>query len=306
MSIPVLVPWKGLTAPGLQPDVYDGDSTPPGELSEVRFYALPYARPRAAELVARMPRLQVLQTLNAGYDDLLAVLPDGATLCNGRGLHDASTAEHALGLILAAQRNLPQWVRNADAHVWDQRHTRSLADARVMVLGYGSIGAALESRLVACEATVVRVARTARPDEDVHGVDELPDLLPDIDVVVLVLPLSEATDRFFGAEQLGLLPDGALVVNVGRGRVLDTDALVAEAGRIRAALDVTDPEPPPADHPLWSLPGVIVTPHVGGGSATFYPRARRFLTDQLERFAAGTALRNVITGPEYVSRDAGT
>jgi len=301
MVLRALVPWDGLAPAGstLHVDVYDGVAAPPSDVDDVVCYVLPYPQVTAMPLITRMPRLRYLQTLYAGIDDVAPLVPAGATLCNGRGLHDASTAEHALGLILAAQRYLQTWVRNQDRHEWRQQYTASLADSTVVVVGYGSIGQALGRRLVACEATVVPVA--SRPREGVHGIAELPALLPTADIVVLVLPLTDSTDRLFGADSFALLRDGALVVNVGRGRVLDSEALLAEGGRIRAALDVTDPEPLPADHPLWTLPGAIITPHVAGGSATFYPRARRFVAEQLRRIVAGEQLHNVVLGPPIVA-----
>lgn len=295
-----LVPWDELrdTVPDLRIGVYDGIAAPPGDVSGVELYVLPYAKDHGPDLIAAMPKLRVLQTLNAGYEDLLPLLPDGVTLCNGRGLHDASTAEHALALMLAAQREFPKWVLEQQAHRWTREHTGSLADSRVLIVGYGNIGAALDVRLRACEADVVKVARRARPDEDVHGVDELPALLPEADIVVLIVPGGPDNAGMIGARELALLPDGALVVNIGRGPVLDTDAITAEtaSGRLRAALDVVDPEPLPAGHPLWDTPGVLITPHVGGGSATFYPRAKRFVAGQLRRFTEGQPLRNVVVG----------
>ncbi|BCJ35195.1 dehydrogenase [Actinocatenispora thailandica] len=300
MAEHVLVPWQ-LTDGGdgwpatLRVDVWDGQGAPP-DVSDVSFYVLPYGVSSARGLVTAMPRLRVLQALTAGYEQLLPLLRPGLTLCNGRGLHDASTAEHALGLVLAAQRDLPTWVDDQRERRWEPHYTRSLADSRVLIVGYGSIGTALERRLLACEASVVRVARSARPETRVHGVAELPALLPKADIVVLILPDNESTERLFDATAMAALPDGALVVNVGRGRTLDTEALAAETGRgrLRAALDVTDPEPLPAGHPLWSHPGVLITPHVAGGSATFYPRARRLIGDQLHRFVTGAPLRNVV------------
>ncbi|BCJ30666.1 2-hydroxyacid dehydrogenase [Actinocatenispora sera] len=300
MAEHVLVPWQITDGDGgwpttLRVDVWDGQGTPP-DVSDISFYVLPYAVPSARGLITAMPRLRVVQALTAGYEQIIPLLRPGVTLCNGRGLHDASTAEHALGLILAAQRDLPRWVDDQREHRWEPHYTRSLADSRVLILGYGSIGTALERRLLACEASVVRVARSARPEARVHGVSELPALLPHVDIVVLVLPDNESTERLFDATAMAALPDGALVVNVGRGRTLDTDALAAETGRgrLRAALDVTDPEPLPAENPLWSHPGVLITPHVAGGSATFYPRARRLVGDQLHRFVTGAPLRNVV------------
>ena len=305
MSGRVLVPWKEildelddreLAAAGLRAEVFSGDEPGPDDLADVVFFTVPYDQPYGTEPLPRMPGARVIQALTAGYDHLLGKIPAGATLCNARGLHDASVAEHALGLILAAQRELPRWVRAQDAHHWEHAHTRSLAGCRVLIVGYGSIGAALDARLRPCAAEPARVARTPRPAEDVHAIGDLDELLPSADVVVLLTPLTEETRGLLDARRLALLPGGALVVNVGRGPVLDTGAMMAEAnsGRLRAALDVTDPEPLPADHPLWDCPGVIITPHVAGGAAAFYPQAARFVGQQVHRFVAGQPLRNVV------------
>ncbi|MFW5419741.1 2-hydroxyacid dehydrogenase [Nocardiopsis sp. CNT-189] len=296
MADRVLVPWKqnlGSVPEGAEGVLFDGEGEPAG-LSDAVFYVMPYGRTQRVDLLSRMPRLRVCQLLTAGYENVLPALPDGVELCNGRGLHDASTAEHALALILAAQRDLPRWAADQAERTWAPHYTRSLAGSRVLIVGYGSIGAALEARLAPCECEVVRVARRARPEQGVHPVSELHRLLPEADVVVLVAPLTEETRGLVGAEELALLRDGALVVNVGRGPVLDTDALLKEGGRVRAALDVTDPEPPPAGHPLWRAPGVFITPHVAGGSDTFYPRARAFVDAQLRRWGAGEPLENVV------------
>lgn len=305
----VLLPWAHLEdqmggwPDGLQVEVFDGTGAPPADLADVTFYVLPYGVSAGRDLLPRMPALRAVQSLSAGVEKVLPLIGPEVTLCNGRGLHDASAAEHGLGLILAAQRELPRWVRDQDAGRWAPEHTRSLADSRVVIVGYGSIGAALEQRLLACEAEVVRVASSADPAREVHGVDELPALLPSADVVVLTLPEKPGTIGLIGAEQLALLPDDALVVNIGRGRTLDTGALLAElsAGRLRAALDVVDPEPLPAGHPLWSMTGAIVTPHVGGGAAAFYPRAERLVAEQLRRFAEGRPLLNVVPRPGAVT-----
>jgi len=289
----VLVPWPECRDhPDLAVAVYDGTAAPTVDLSAVELYVMPYGRPGAQELIAQLPSLRVLQVLTAGYDGVLDLLPAGAELHNGTGLHDASTAEHALALMLAAQRELPRWAADQAAEVWAPAYTRSLADSRVLIVGYGNIGRAIEERLRPFETTVTRVARRPRPAEEVHAIADLPDLLPEADVVVLVLPQTPQTQGLIGAPELALLPDDALVVNVGRGPALDTAALLAEKGRVRAALDVVDPEPLPPGHPLWSAPGVFVTPHVAGGSATFGPRARRFVNDQLRRWAAGEPLAN--------------
>lgn len=303
MSDRVLVPWQEIrelagdvAGAGLRTEVFSGDEPGPEDLKDVVFFTVPYDRPYGTEPLGRMPNLRVVQALTAGYDHLVDRVPAGTTLCNARGLHDSSTAELALALLLAAQRELPRWVRAQDARRWEHAHTRSLAGSRVLIVGYGSIGAALDRRLRACEAEVVRVARSPRPAEDVRAVADLDRLLPDADAVVLVTPLTEETRGLLDARRLALLPDGALVVNVGRGAVLDTAALLAEAssGRLRAALDVTDPEPLRADHPLWDCPGVLITPHVAGGAAVFYPAAARFVAAQVRRFAAGEPLHNVV------------
>jgi phosphoglycerate dehydrogenase-like enzyme len=300
----VLVPWKrvsddlgDLGSAGLTVEVFDGDSPGPEDLGDVVFFTVPYDRPFSTEPIPRLSGVQVIQTLTAGYDHLISLLPGDVTLCNARGLHDASTAEHALGLILAAQRELPRWIRAQEQGRWEHAHTRSLAGCRVLIVGYGSIGSALDARLRACEAETVRVARRSRLDEQVHAVADLDGLLPTADIVVLLTPLTAETRGLLDARRLALLPNGALVVNVGRGQVLDTDAMVAEAtsGRLRAALDVTDPEPLPAGHPLWECPGVIITPHVAGGADAFYPRAADFVVRQVRTFAAGEPLRNVVT-----------
>jgi len=280
-------------------EVFTGDAPGPDDVGDVVFFTVPYDRPFGTEPIPRLSGVRVVQTLTAGYDHLAGLLPGGITLCTARGLHDASTAEHALALILAAQRELPRWVRAQDEGRWEHAHTRSLAGSRVLIVGYGSIGFALDGRLRACEAETVRVARRARPDEQVLSVADLDRLLPTADIVVLVTPLSAETRGLLDARRLALLPDGALVVNVGRGQVLDTSAMLAEttSGRLRAALDVTDPEPLPPGHPLWHSPETIITPHVAGGAAAFYPRAMDFIVQQVRRFAAGEPLRNVVAGP---------
>ncbi len=295
----VLVPWaenRDRAPEKLSVAVYDGTTDPSGmDSSNVELYVMPYGQPAARDLISRLPALRVIQVLTAGYDHVLDVLPDGVDLHNGSGLHDASTAEHALALILAAQRELPRWAADQRAGVWAPVYTRSLADSRVLIVGYGNIGRAIEQRLLPFETTVTRVARRARPDDAVHPIEDLRRLLPTTDVVVLVLPQTAQTQGLLGAEELALLPDDALVINVGRGPALDTAALLAERGRIRAALDVVDPEPLPSGHPLWTAPGVFITPHVAGGSATFAPRARQFINEQLHRWANGEPLINRVT-----------
>ncbi|RSM40221.1 dihydrofolate reductase [Amycolatopsis balhimycina DSM 5908] len=298
MSARVLLPWTDIDVPeGLEAAYYDGVKPPPAGLGGVEFYVLPYDRgPEPPKLIDQLPSLRAVQSLSAGVEALVPLLPAGVRLANGRGLHDLSVAEHALALIHASQRDLPRWFAQQSRGEWAREHTRSLADSRVLLVGYGSIGQAIERQLVAAEALVTRVASRPRPEEDVHGVAELRELLPEADILVLILPDNPATRGLIGPAELAALPDDALVVNVGRGTAIDTDALVAETrtGRLRAGLDVMDPEPLPANHPLWTVPGVIITPHIAGGSASFYPRAKKLATEQLRRYAKGEELLNLV------------
>jgi phosphoglycerate dehydrogenase-like enzyme len=285
--------------PGVRTVVWTGVGELPDVATAASFYVPPYlGGRRVLEVMNRLSSLEVVQTLTAGYDDVLPLLPAGVTLCNARGVHDASTAELAVGLMLAALRGIPDAVRAQDRGEWEHRFRPSLADRTVLIVGYGSIGAAVERRLAGFEVDVLRVASRPRTTEagPVHGLDELPRLLPRADVVVLLVPLTEATRGLVDAAFLAALPDGALLVNVARGPVVDTDALLAElrSGRITAALDVTDPEPLPSGHPLWHAPGALITAHVGGDSTAFHPRAVRLVREQLDRWASGQPLEHVV------------
>ncbi|WP_127501160.1 2-hydroxyacid dehydrogenase [Actinoplanes sp. LAM7112] len=277
--------------------LYDGAGPAPAALGDVEFYAVPYGviDPRFGEPIASMPRLRVVQTVTAGYDHVLPFLRPGVVLANGRGVHDAATAEMAVALILAARRRLPEFVRAQGERRWvPAAWSAGLADARVLIVGYGSIGAAIERRLAGFEVEVARVARRARPG--VRPISAVGELLPWADVVVLAMSLTPETEGLVGRGFLAAMADGALLVNVSRGRVVDTGALLAEvgSGRLCAALDVTDPEPLPGGHPLWSAPNVVISPHAGGLTGALAPRARRLLVDQVRRFVAGEPLVNVV------------
>jgi len=282
---------------GLRYEVVNPVEEVPDSVGDVAFYVPPYQLgSRAFDVLDRMASLQVVQLLTAGVDAVRGRVPEGVTLCNGRGIHDTSTAELALALVLASLRDVPTHVRNQDLRAWKPGWRPSLADKRVMVVGYGAIGKAIEARLLPFETEVVPVARTAR--DGVHGFDELPDLLPTVDVVILIVPLTEETEGMVDAGFLARMKDGALLVNVARGAVVVTDDLRAEleSGRLSAALDVFEPEPIPAEDPLWRTPNLLITPHVGGASSAMWPRANRLVREQLTRFAAGEPLSNVMNG----------
>lgn len=231
---------------------------------------------------------------SAGFEHALPHLPSGVTLCNGRGVHSAGTAELTMMLILASQRGLIDAIDAQREGRWLNPELASLADRRVLIVGAGSLAEALAARLRPFEVELTMVGRTAR--DGVHGIDELPVLLTQTDVVVLTVPYSPDTHHLLDAAALAALPDGALVVNVARGRVVDTDALLAEltSGRLRAGLDVTDPEPLPSDHPLWRAPNTIITAHQGGNSNGTYPRVAALLRRQLEHLLADEPLENVV------------
>lgn len=275
----------------------EGDEEPPASLSEVELYVPPYRfRQSDSELITRMPKLRAVQTLTAGVDHVRPYIRPGVQLCNGKGIHDASTAELAVALVLASLRGIPGFVRAQDRGEWQPDMLPSLADRRVLIVGYGAIGAAIERRLDGFETDVVRVARTAR--DGVHPFTELPHLVPGADVVILIVPITDQTRGMVGEEFLSWMKDGALLVNVARGPVVDTGALVAALStrRIHAALDVTDPEPLPEGHPLWSAPNLLISPHVGGASTAMWPRAYKVVRAQLERFARHEPLENVMDG----------
>ncbi|MEU7027198.1 2-hydroxyacid dehydrogenase [Streptomyces sp. NPDC015232] len=298
---------EGLPAPGasgLNYRFWDGGPDFPADPARCAFYVVPYMKGEeiAVRPLAGMGALRVVQTLSAGVDHVtpgLGLLRPGVRLCNARGVHEASTAELTLALILASLRGIPGFVRGQDAEEWRSGFYPALADKSVLIVGYGSIGAAIEDRLVPFEcARITRVARSARTTArgPVLPLTELAAELPRADVVVLSTPLTPETRQLAGADFLARMKDGALLVNVARGPVVDTAALLkeVESGRIRAALDVTDPEPLPAGHPLWHAPGVLVSPHVGGSTSAFMPRAKRLIAAQVSRFAAGEELVNTV------------
>ena len=290
--------WKELHLPeGLQMVPTDGLLPAEADLEKISFYVPTYmAGLKALEPMGRMPNLKIVQLPSAGYEDALPLLPAGVTLCNARGVHDTSTAELAIALAIGARRGFPTFLRNQIAGTWDHQRRSSLADSRIGIVGYGSIGQLMAKMLASFSVEVIAFSKSgSNGSQPVTNFDHI---LPTLDVVILIMPLTEENYRFINAERLAAMKDGAVLVNVARGQIVDTDALVAELhqGRISAGLDVTDPEPLPLGHPLWVAPNVLITPHVGGDSSAFEPRGRKLVEEQLARYAKGEALINIVAG----------
>jgi phosphoglycerate dehydrogenase-like enzyme len=265
------------------------------DLAQVGFYVPAYMGPRSSlELIAHMPNLEVVQLLTVGFDAALEYVPDHVILCNAVGVHDASTAELAVALVLASLRGIDDFARAMPHGEWIHDRRTSLVDRRVVIIGAGGVGQAIANRLIPFEAEVTLVARSQRPG--VVAISELSGLLPEVDIVILAVPLDEHTSGLVDDSFLSRMRDGALLVNVSRGGVVDTQALVrhAQQGRIRAALDVTDPEPLPPEHPLWRIPGVLISPHVGGDTSAFLPRARALVEQQISLWHSGEPLAHVV------------
>jgi phosphoglycerate dehydrogenase-like enzyme len=265
------------------------------DLSEITFYVPTYMGGQPAlELTKKMPNLKILQMPNAGYDDAMEYVRDGMTLCNGKSIHDDSTAELAVGLIIASLRGFPDFVRNQDKSDWVHVKNKSINDRKIGIIGFGSIGTTIAKMLSGFAVEIIPFTQSGR--DNTIAITDLDKHLPTLDVVILILPLTKESKHLFDAKRLSLMKDGALLVNVARGPIVETDALVKElnSGRITAALDVTDPEPLPKDHPLWKAKGVLISPHIGGDTTAFESRARRLIESQLNLLADGKPLNNVI------------
>lgn len=289
---------------GFRAGVWDLVGEPRGlTYGEIDAVVLPYAAGNNwGEALGRVPNLRLIQAQTTGYDGLPELAGPGVAVASAAGVHAAGTAELALTLMLASLRGVDDAVRNAQTGTWKSRRYRGLADCRVLMVGVGGIGSAIGRRLEPFEVELTRVGSRARTDQHgkVHGVDELAELAAAADVLVVITPLSEDTRHLIDRDVLAALPDGALVVNVARGAVVDTDALTAEvlSGRLSAALDVVDPEPLPQEHPLWKAPNAIITPHVGGNTEAFVRRIRKLLGEQAGRLARGEEPVNlVLRGP---------
>lgn len=302
MSLVVSVPTAGLARDleplpeGVEVIVWEMDAPAPRD--RIDLVVPPYMSGTSGFTFLAGVETQLVQGESIGYEGIAAKLPPGVVFANAATVHEASTAELAVGLTLALQRHLDDFARDTAAGRWAPQYAQSLADRRVLLVGYGGVGKAVARRLAPFEVDLVPIASHARSEDGVavHGIDELPGLLPSAEIVILTLPGGDATRHIIGESELAALPDGALVVNVGRGPLIDTDALVRHtaAGRLRAALDVTDPEPLPPGHPLWSSPGVLISPHVGGDSSAMHPRIAALVRRQIAHLLAGEEPENIV------------
>lgn len=265
------------------------------DLSEIKFYAPTYISGKEGlKFVPPTPNLKYLQMPNVGYDDAMAYVRPGITLCNATGVHDDSTAELAVGLALASRRGFAEFAKDQASATWNYRRFSSCSDSKIGIIRFSSVGQTVAKNLSGNTVDVVSFSRSGR-DESLE-IDELDHHLPTLVIVILILPLNAETKHMFDARRLAIMKDGALIVNVARGPIIDTGALVAElnSGNFSAALDVTDPKPLPSDHPLWKAKNVLILPHVGGDSTAFESRGRKLVTAQLNLLVSGQRMATII------------
>jgi phosphoglycerate dehydrogenase-like enzyme len=288
--------WGDLNLPaGITHLPTDGVAPAASDLDSIEFYVPRYmGGPAAIAMIPEMKSLKVIQSPNAGVDDVLKIRPDGVTLCNAAGVHDASTAELAVALAIASRRGFAAFARDQVAGHWGHERMASLTDSKVAIVGYGNIGKTIAAMLGNFEVTITAFTRSG--SDGSLTFDQFDRLLPTFDVIILIVPLTDQTHHLMNAQRLAAMKDGAALINVARGPVVDTEALIAElnSGRITAGLDVTDPEPLPHGHPLWSAKNVIITPHVGGDSEAFIPRGRKLVEEQMARYASGQPLLHIV------------
>jgi phosphoglycerate dehydrogenase-like enzyme len=299
VDIGVLVPDdEGIEAlaaiPGITPVRYERDGELPAAAAGAQVLVPPFLAGKAVAMLDHLPELRLVQLLTAGSESWIGRLPAGVALSNCRGAHGGATAEWVVASLLAVYRHFPRFVRAQDQARWDYHFTEELAGKRVLIVGAGDVAENTLRRLAPFEVETALVGRRAR--DGVHGIDEVHDLLPHHDACVVIVPLTDDTRGLVDAAFLAAMPDGAVLVNGARGPVADTAALTAEltSGRLRAALDVTDPEPLPPDHPLWQAPGLLLTPHVGGSVPGGLRRAYGVVADQVAAFARGERPPNLV------------
>lgn len=288
--------WGDLNLPqGIMHLSTDGIAPAASDLDSIEFFVPAYmGGPTAIAMIPDMKSLKVIQSPNAGVDDVLKIRPEGVILCNAAGVHDASTAELAVTLAIASRRGFSDFAADQAEGRWAHVRKPSLADSNVAIVGYGNIGKTIAAMLSNFEVTITAFTRSG--NDGSLTFDHFDRLLPTFDVIILIVPLTEQTHHLMNAARLAAMKDGAALINVARGPVVDTEALIAElnSGRITAGLDVTDPEPLPHGHPLWSAKNVIITPHVGGDSQAFIPRGRKLVEEQLARYASGQLLLHIV------------
>jgi len=288
--------WDDLNLPaGITHLPTDGIAPAESDLEKIEFFVPRYmGGPQAIAMIPTMKKLKVIQSPNAGVDDVLKIRPEGVTLCNAAGVHDASTAELAVALAIASRRGFAAFAKDQNEERWGHERMASLADSNVAIVGYGNIGKTIARMLGGFEVTITAFSKSGRDGSLTF--DHFDRLVPTFDVIILIVPLTDQTHHLMNASRLAAMKDGAALINVARGPVVDTEALIAElnSGRITAGLDVTDPEPLPAGHPLWRAKNVIITPHVGGDSAAFIPRGRKLVEEQLVRYASGQPLLHIV------------
>lgn len=283
----------------LKPVLWDLVNEPQGNIDEIEIAVMPYmANPATLESVRSAPNVRIVQTQTTGFDGMVDLIGDRADINTAAGVHAASTAEMAIGLAIASLRGFPQAVRDQQEGRWNPMQWPGLADRTVGLVGVGGIGEEIRKRLEPFEVNLLRFGSTARTDEhgDVLSISELSLRAEEIEVLILIVPLTDSTHHLVDAALLAQLPDGATVVNVARGPVVDTDALVAEvsSGRLNVASDVFDPEPLPTNHPLWQHPNALIIPHNGGNTAAFFPRMVKLLKRQIELWSAGEDGQNLV------------
>ncbi len=288
---------------GLRAGVWDIQGEPEGiELGEIDVAILPYMASVASLAgIRRASNLQLVQTQTTGFDGVHDLVGPNVSVSTAAGVHAAGTAELALGLVLASLRGIGESVRDQAERRWNPRRWPGLADRKVAIVGVGGIGEEIRKRLVPFDVELSRFGTRARTDDhgQIFAIDDLLHRAGDIEVLILIVPHNAGTHHLINAQMLAALPDGAVVVNVARGPVVDTDALVAEleTGRIRCASDVFDPEPLPAEHPIWQLPNALVIPHNGGNSGAVLPRMVKLLKRQVAAWGNGEPGENLVDAP---------
>jgi phosphoglycerate dehydrogenase-like enzyme len=289
--------WSDLNLPESLKSVSTNGKVPsPEDFDKITFYVPLYLGGTAAIAdIPKMTSLKVVQSLLAGVEDLAKIVPENVLLCNAAGVHDESTAELAIGLAIATRRGFAQFASNQQKGVWIHSRNSSLTDSKIAIVGYGSIGKNIERKLGSFDVSIKIFTRSGH--DGTTNIAEFDRKIGDFDIVILILPLNLESHNFMNSNRLAKMKHGSSLINVARGGIVDTDALYKElqSGRISAGIDVTNPEPLPENHPLWSAPNLIITPHVGGDSTAFEQRGRALVEFQAQQFSEGRALKNIVT-----------